>query len=209
MSDTRPNADASRSPADAGKYRNPIVQAVLLMAVWLILSGHYDFLHILYGVISVALVIGLNLRLRGIPLVENQPAGMARIRIDRLVVYLPWLLWQIIQSGVYVAYVVLHPRMPIDPEILRFRSRQPGVMAKVILGNSITLTPGTLTLDIRGDDFTVHALTKDTARGLYEGSMPAWVASLYQKDSRPDDLCTDVEHITDPDRLRQEGCCDG
>ena len=192
-----------------GRIRNVIVQAVFLMATWLILSGHYDFLHILYGVISVGLVVALNLKLRQVPLVENEPAGMASIRIPRLLGYLPWLLLQIIQSGIYVVGIILNPRMPIQPEILRFRSRQPGVMAKVILGNSITLTPGTLTLDIRGDDFTVHALTKDTARGLYEGSMPAWTASLYQKDNRPDDLCTDVEHITDPDRLRQEGCCDG
>jgi multicomponent Na+:H+ antiporter subunit E len=191
--------------AAPGRYRNIIVQAVFLMAIWLILSGHYDFLHILYGVVSVALVVGLNLKLRRIPLVEDEPAGATSIRIDRLLIYLPWLLLQIIKSGIYVVGVVLHPRLPVQPEILYFRSRQPGVMAKVILGNSITLTPGTLTLDILGDDFTVHALTRETARGLYEGAMPAWVASLYRKDNPPDDLCTDVVHIAHGDGLQAKG----
>lgn len=191
--------------AAPGRYRNIIVQAVFLMAAWLILSGHYDLLHILYGVVSVALVVGLNLKLRQVPLVANEPAGMASIRIVRLPIYLLWLLVQIIRSGIYVVGVVLHPRMPVQPEILHFRSRQPGVMAKVILGNSITLTPGTLTLDILGDEFTVHALTRETARGLYEGSMPAWVASLYRKDNPPDDLCTHVEHIAHHDRLEAKG----
>lgn len=204
MSDRGPMTAQTETAVKPGRYRNPLVMAIFLMGVWLILSGHYDLLHILYGVGSVALVIWLNLRLRRLPLVENEPAGMAEIRILRLAVYLPWLLWQIIMSGAYVAWVILQPRLPIQPEILRFRSRQPGVMAKVILGNSITLTPGTLTLDIEGDTFTVHALTGSSARGLYEGKMPTWTASLYEKDCPPDDLCTDVEHITHADRLRWE-----
>ncbi len=203
MSDRGPTTAASETAPSSARVRNVLVQAVFLMSAWLILSGHYDLLHILYGVGSVGLVIWLNLRLRRLPLIENEPAGVPSIRILRLPIYLLWLLWQIIQSGVYVAWVVLHPRLPIQPEILRFRSRQPSAMAKVILGNSITLTPGTLTLDIRGDEFTVHALTKNSARGLYEGSMPAWVASLYRKDCPPDDLCTDVLHIADRQMLRR------
>lgn len=196
-----------RRMAAPGRYRNIAVQAILLMAAWLILSGHYDFLHILYGVLSVAGVILLNLRLRHIPLVENEPEGMASVKIVRLLLYLPWLLWQIIASGVYVARVVLSPRLRLQPTILRFRSRQPGVMAKVILGNSITLTPGTLTLDIAGDDFTVHALTTATADGLAEGSMQRWVASLYTRDVPAAELSADVAHITDHATLRRTGLC--
>lgn len=201
MSESRSTVTETAAQAEPGKYRNPLVQAALLMAVWLILSEHYDLLHVLYGVFSVAVVTWLNLRLRALPLVENEPAGVASVRIGRLLLYLPWLLWQIIQSGVYVAYKVLQPRLDVQPEILRFRSRQPSVMAKVILGNSITLTPGTLTLDIRGDTFYVHALTGAVAHGLSDGNMPHWVASLYHKECPPEQLCSDVVHLDTRDGL--------
>jgi multicomponent Na+:H+ antiporter subunit E len=196
-----------RRMATTGRHRNILVQAAFLMAAWLILSGHYDFLHILYGVLSVAGVILLNLRLRHIPLVENEPEGMASAKLGRLLLYLPWLLWQIVVSGIYVAGVVLSPhlRQRLQPEILRFRSRQPGVMARVILGNSITLTPGTLTLDISGDEFVVHALTTGTANGLAGGSMQRWVAGLYTRDIPAAELCADVRHIASRAALRQAG----
>jgi multicomponent Na+:H+ antiporter subunit E len=200
MSEPRPDPAGTRRRLAAGRPRNLAVQAVLLMGAWLILSGHYDLLHLLYGAGSVALVLWLGQRLHREPLADA--AGESSIRVGRLLLYLPWLLWQIIASGAYVAKVVLSPRLDIRPRILRFRSEQPGVMPKVILGNSITLTPGTLTLDIRGSEFTIHALTEATAAGLASGAMQAWTASLYRPDCPRESLCADVEHITEPERLR-------
>ncbi len=144
------------------RHRGLLIQAVLLMAVWLILSGYYDFLHIFYGVICVAFVVWLNNRLTVLPL-AGERCGEKQIILSRLLTYLPWLLWQIAVSGFYVAGVVLKPNPRLAPTIVRFTSRQPGVVARVILGNSITLTPGTITLAIDGDLFTVHALTAETA----------------------------------------------
>jgi multicomponent Na+:H+ antiporter subunit E len=178
------------------RYRGTILQAVLLMAIWLLLSGHYDFLHIFYGVVSVAFVVWLNYRMHSQPLAPGELPGTFQINIPRLMAYLLWLLWQIIQSGVYVAYVVLHPRMPINPMLVRFRSKQPNVLARVILGNSITLTPGTITVEIVGDVFTVHALTRDTEEDLVSGDMEARVARLYLPECSPGDACSHVELIT-------------
>ena len=178
------------------RYRGIILQSVLLMAVWLILSGHYDALHIFYGVISVAFVVWLNFRMHNLPLAPGEMPGSFRINIPRLIVYLFWLQWQIIQSAVYVAYVVLHPRMPIKPMLVRFRTKQPNVLARVILGNSITLTPGTITLQIEGDVFTVHALTRDTEEDLVSGEMEARVARLYLAECEAGDACSHVELIT-------------
>jgi multicomponent Na+:H+ antiporter subunit E len=200
MSEPRPDPAGTRRRLAAGRLRNLAVQAILLMGAWLILSGHYDLLHVLYGVGSVVLVLWLGQRLDREPLADA--AGESSIRVGRLLLYLPWLLWQIIASGAYVAKVVLSPRLDIRPRILRFRSEQPGVMPKVILGNSITLTPGTLTLDIRGSVFTIHALTEATAAGLASGEMQAWTASLYRPDCPRDSLCADVAHVTDPEGLR-------
>lgn len=177
------------------RFRGKVIQAFLLMAIWLILSGMFDFLHILYGVISVAAVVWLNERLTPIPL-AGERCGEKPIILSRLFLYLPWLLWQIIISGIYVARVVIKPHPRLAPRVVRFTSRQPGVVARVILGNSITLTPGTITLSIDGDVFTVHALTADTAEGLISGDMEQRVARLYCEGLTADDACCDVSLLT-------------
>ncbi len=178
------------------RHRGLILQVLLLSAIWLILSGRTDAIYLLWGAISITFVIWLSSRLNSIPLAKDEPCGTTRIIIPRLIAYLFWLVWQIIKSGVYVAYVVLHPKMPIEPMIVRFTSKQPNVLARVILGNSITLTPGTLTLDIEDDLFTVHALTRDTEEDLVSGDMEARVARLYMRECEREDMCCDIELIT-------------
>ena len=178
------------------RHRGIFLQAVMLMTVWLVLSGHYDVQHVLFGVLSVILVVSLNYRMHRVPLAPGEEPGSHHIIIHRLIIYLFWLLWQIIQSGLYVAYIVLHPQMPVNPMLVRFKSRQPNVLARVILGNSITLTPGTITLEIDGDEFTVHALSEDTEKALISGDMEARVGRLYLYDCRSQDMCTDVELFT-------------
>jgi len=178
------------------RYRGLLLQALLLAAIWLILSGKLDAIYFFWGFLSIAFVMWMSNRIRAIPMAENERCGTTRIIIFRLTVYLLWLVVEIVKSGVYVAYVVLHPRMPIQPMIVRFTSKQPNVLARVILGNSITLTPGTLTLDIEGDLFTVHALTRETEEGLVSGDMENRVARLYMRECSPDDMCCDIELIT-------------
>lgn len=178
------------------RYRGLVLQALLLAAVWLLISGKFEPDYLFWGAVSIALVLWLNHKLRDIPLSENEPSGSSHIILSRLILYLLWLLWQMVKSGIYVTYVVLHPRMPIDPVIVRFTSKQPNVIARVILGNSITLTPGTLTLSITGSRFTVHALTRNTGEDPFSGEMGARVSRLYAQDCDRDARCRDVELIT-------------
>ncbi|NOY44274.1 MAG: hypothetical protein GXP50_02290 [Deltaproteobacteria bacterium] len=149
-------------------------QAVLLMVLWLVLSGLYDPFHLGLGAVSVACVLWLNRRL-------PRPAGRGRteVHVLRFAAYCGWLLGQILLSALHVAGVVLHPRLPVSPRMVRFRSDQPNDVARMLLANSITLTPGTLTVEVDGDEFTVHALTEATARGLLDGTMQAKVARLF------------------------------
>ncbi len=170
--------------------RNIIIQYVLLFAFWLLLSGHYDFIHIFYGVISVSAVVWLNYRLKKYAFFEEEMSQAdaklkgdkpVTIRFLRLFYYIPWLLWQIVIASLQVAAVVLNPKMPIEPAIIKFKSRLPNVSAKVILANSITLTPGTITLQLMDDEFIVHALMDMSATGITEDSLPAEVAKLYEK----------------------------
>lgn len=187
-----------RSPGARWRlFRARAIQAVLLFALWLVLSGMFDALHLAYGVFSVALVLLLNHRLHLVPLLPGETPTEHPIILHRLFFYLLWLLWQIVQSGVYVAYLVMHPLLPISPRIVRFRSVQPNVQARVILGNSITLTPGTITVEIEGDRFTVHALTEEAAQGLFTGDMEYRVACIYLAECRREEACFDVETLKD------------
>lgn len=118
----------------------------------------------------------------------------------RLLFYIPWLIWEIIVASLQVAYLVLHPRIPVDPCIVRFKARLPNPVAKVILGNSITLTPGTLTINIDEDEFTVHALTEYSAESIIRDTMPRRVARLFQK--RPQSVVDDVRILKSKKALK-------
>ena len=175
-----------------------IVQFCLLMGFWLLLSGHYDFTHITMGVGSSILVILLNLRLRRYYFFTDEifktSALTSSLKYLRFVLfYIPWLIWQIIVASLQVAYVVLHPKMPIDPALVKFETKLPTMGSKVILGNSITLTPGTITLQIQDDDFLVHALMDVSSTGIIEGTLPGQVAKLYER--KPKEVVTRIEII--------------
>lgn len=170
------------SQSDKTPWRAVIIQALLLMALWLIFSGRFDALHISFGVISVAVVLGLNRRLARNPHFSMPGERSEPILLRRLPGYLLWLIWEIILANLQVAYLILHPKMPINPRLLQFRTHEPTAAAKAILGNSITLTPGTLTIDIKGDRFLVHALVPSSAESLADGTMQTRVARLFSKD---------------------------
>ena len=165
------------------------------MIFWLLLSGQYDLMHISFGVFSVILVMLMNypLRRRLFAMEEERSATLSFSRLQRLSFYIPWLLWQIVIASVQVAWVVLHPRCPIDPALLRFKTKLRNVSSKVILGNSITLTPGTITLEIEEDEFLVHALMDISSTGIIDGTLPGQVAKLYERE--PGQVIYDVEII--------------
>jgi multicomponent Na+:H+ antiporter subunit E len=159
---------------------------IALFVLWVVLSGKFDVVHLLMGIASaIGVTIGTQRLLLLPPLIGPESVHPARvIPWRRLVIYIPWLFWQIVLSSVQVAYVVLHPRMPISPRLLRFRTELPHTLARLTLATSITLTPGTVTLDVEGDAFLVHALTEASANGLDPAvggdAMQQRVAALYR-----------------------------
>ena len=158
----------------------PVLNHVLILSlIWIVFSGKFDAFHLALGAVSVAAVLLFNLAIRRMSPAHGGPAARAPFRLREAVFYFPWLLWQIVVSAIYVTRLTLLGEKRIDPHIVRFRSDQPNEVAQVILGNSITLTPGTLTLDIEGDEYVIHALDRYSATGLLEGSMPRRVARLW------------------------------
>jgi multicomponent Na+:H+ antiporter subunit E len=168
-----------------------VLEALMLVGLWLVLSGIYQPLYISYGLVVVALVMWLNHRMHRLPLAVHPDPFVPGVIVHRLVSYLFGLVWEMAKAGVNVAYLVLHPKMPLRPMLVTFRSPQPGAGAKTVLGNSITLTPGTLTLDIHGDEYTVHTLTEEAGRDLMRGHLHHKVARLFVA-SPPRDLCLDA-----------------
>ena len=163
------------------------------MVFWLIMSGHYDIMHISFGIFSVLLVLLISYPIRKHLFSLGEHSTALKLNLGRLVYYIPWLLWQIVVASLQVAYVVLHPKCPVDPALLRFKTRLGNSSSKVILGNSITLTPGTITLDIQRDEFLVHSLMDISSTGIIDGTLPGEVAKLYER--RPGQVVRDIKVI--------------
>jgi multicomponent Na+:H+ antiporter subunit E len=161
--------------------------SLLLFALWVVLSEKFDLFHLGIGAMSSLCVTLGTYRLLLLPPAIG-PHGtypMTTIPWLRLLVYVLWLFWQIVLSGIQVAIVVLHPKLPISPCLIRFRTALPHTLARLTLATSITLTPGTVTLDVQDEEFLVHALTAQGASELAppegNGAMPRRVAALYRR----------------------------
>jgi len=135
-----------------------------LAVLWGSFSEKFDALHVGFGIFSVALTLWLSRRLIHTPSQPWESAWPGRVRWRALALYPFWLQWEIIKANIDVAKLVLGPQDRIDPVLLRFETSLHGALATVALGNSITLTPGTYTLDIDGRVLRVHAITEDGAR---------------------------------------------
>ena len=166
-----------------------ILQFVILFAFWLLLSGRYQVKYIIIGAISAALVTFLTNDLFYFALQRGEKLGIKSgqvfRQIWRFLLYIPWLLLQIILANVQVAYLVLHPKMPIEPVLLLFRTRMRKGMAQVTLANSITLTPGTITVSLEDGNYIIHTLKPPLASGLVDGTMQRKVARVYLEEKEP------------------------
>jgi multicomponent Na+:H+ antiporter subunit E len=160
--------------------------ATLLFVFWVVLSGKFDAFHLSIGTASaVCIALGTqSLLLRPPAIVPDDRHPLTAISWGRLLLYVPWLAWQVVLSSLQVAWLVLHPKLPISPCVVRFETPLPHELARLTLANSITLTPGTITLDVEGDTFVVHALTQSSAAALTpragQGSMQRYVEFLYR-----------------------------
>jgi multicomponent Na+:H+ antiporter subunit E len=145
----------------------------LLFVLWLLLSGHYNPLMIGFGVMSTALCVWLARRMD----VADQEGVPLRLGL-RTPLYWPWLAVQIAKSNVDVARRILSPSLPISPTTVRIRTSQRTPLSRAVYANSITLTPGTVSMTIDQDTILVHALTEENARALEDGEMGRRVAAF-------------------------------
>lgn len=104
-----------------------------------------------------------------------------RVIAGRFFLYVPWLFYQVVLSNFHVARLVLSPRLPIDPKLIRYKTKLESDTSMVTLANSITLTPGTITIAIENGEFVVHALSRKVADDLNAGDMEDKVAHIFME----------------------------
>lgn len=146
---------------------------LVLAIVWLLLSGFFVPLLLSLGLASIILVLLIARRMDVIDH-EGQPLHLSW----KITFYWVWLLKEILMSAIHVSGVILRRKMPIRPAMLHIKPTQRTEMGDVIFANSITLTPGTVTVALENGEFAVHALTQESADGLLTGEMDARVTAI-------------------------------
>lgn len=155
--------------------RHIVALGLTLYVTWLLLSGVYQPFWCILGAISCAICVGIALRMEVVDR-ETYPVHLSVI----LPRYWLWLFKEIVLANIDVTKRILAPNLPINPQLFRVKATQHNELGKVIFANSITLTPGTVTVDIDGDEFLVHALSDATKDDLETGEMDRRVTGLEQ-----------------------------
>ncbi|MEK9677609.1 MAG: Na+/H+ antiporter subunit E [Rhodospirillaceae bacterium] len=140
--------------------------AITLFILWILMSGHTAPLLIGFGVASSILVAWIAHRMEVVDH-EGFPIHLSR----RAIVYWPWLIWEIFKANIDVAKIIVKKDMPISPIMFRTKASQETEVGQVTYANSITLTPGTISVAVGEGMIDVHALTEEAAIELQNGTM--------------------------------------
>ncbi len=178
--DDSSNVDKSKEFVPNGRRKKIvpfIITFVVMFVMWVIFSGKFDLFHLSLGVISSLLVAFFT----SDQLITNQSLSHVPALWIRFFMYFPWLLWQIILANIHLLKLVFDPQMldKINPQLIHFKSYMKNEMALVTFANSITLTPGTITVKLsKYGDYTVHAIDDASAEPL-PGDMEKQVAKIF------------------------------
>ncbi len=154
------------------------VTFLLTFFFWVLFSGRFDVFHLSLGVLSCLMVSGLTSRL----VFYGDASGGLAISA-RFIRYLPWLLYQILLANIHLLYLTFHPKMmdKINPKIIRFDTRLKSDLSRTTFANSITLTPGTITVyaGVMGG-FAVHCIDDQSGREL-PGAMEKRISEVFHE----------------------------
>lgn len=151
-----------------------LITAIAMFIFWILLSGEFTFILITSGVVASLIVAYLS---------HDIFVGKADLkteigRVFKFIVYIPWLLWEIILANVEIAYLVLNPKPLIDPQLVHFKNDLKTDLGIVTLAHSITLTPGTVTIEANREEFIIHAIWQKSAEGIIGGEMQRKVKKI-------------------------------
>lgn len=156
--------------------RHLAMNTVVFFAIWLVLSGKFT---------PVYMSLGLAVSF-GVAWLNNGHLQWTshRFRWGAFLLYLPWLFSRIVASGIHMAYVILHPDMPIDPKLMTHRSSLRTRNALVLLSNSITLTPGTITAAVSDGQLLIHAIDGNSTEDILSGRLEAKISKVFTEEGK-------------------------
>ena len=147
-----------------------ILKTLSLFLIWLLLSESFKPFHLGLGLVVAFGVSWLN---------TDRSTSRSAIPRLRIVWYFLWLVGRILQSGFHLSVLILHPALPIDPKLIRYRTKLREEAGIVLLGNSITLTPGTITVEVNSQDFVIHAMDDTSGHDVTSRRLEQQIAGLF------------------------------
>ena len=146
-----------------------------LFVFWILLSASFEWIHLGLGLIFSFAVAWLN---------SGHSPFVPKFRLWlRILLYLPWLFYKILQSSLHLSKLILHPELPISPQLISVETKLRHHAAVVLLGNSLTLTPGTITAEVDRNKLIVHSMDKNDDVAIKQ--IESKIADIF-KDEEPD-----------------------
>lgn len=162
-----------------GALRRFLLKTTAFFVIWLFVSGQIQLYYVVLGLCCSAAVAWVDIR--------RSAAPRHVFPWARFAWYLPWLAWRVVLSAWHVTRLILSPTLPIDPQLIRYSTRLRDHAALTLLGNSITLTPGTVTVEITPRELVVHAIDGPSTTDLTSLSLEdrvAWVFAAREGNHR-------------------------
>ena len=148
-----------------------------MFVFWVLLSGSTEGIHLGLGLVCAFAIAWIN---------SGHSPFVPRFHLwVRIFLYFPWLFYKIFQSGIHLSKLILHPELPISPRLISVDSGLRHQAAVVLFGNSITLTPGTITAEVDRNKLIVHAMDQTLAEDVETKEMEMKIADIY-KNEKPD-----------------------
>ena len=151
-------------------YHILFLKTLVFFLIWLLISASFNQFHVGLGLFAAFGVAWFN---------TDRFTSRSAIPKLRIVWYFLWLVGRILQSGIHLSVLILHPALPIDPKLIRYRTKLREEAGIVLLGNSITLTPGTITVELNSQDLVVHAMDDKSAHDVTSLRMDQQIAGLF------------------------------
>ncbi len=157
----------------ANFYKILVLKSLTFFVIWLVLSGKFNLFHMGVG---LALSVGLAYLHTG-----HRDSPTRLLPVARFFWYVPWLLGRIFRSGLHLSFLILHPALPIDPKLIPYQTKLRDRAAIVLLGNSLTLTPGTITVEVNSQELVVHTMDDESAHDLTSRQLENKIMGVFEE----------------------------
>ena len=158
-----------------------IAAGAVVFAFWLVISASLAWMDLALGVVLSLLLGWWSVRF----LWSGDAPRLSLREATVLLRQSPGFGLRILLSALHVARLVLDPRLPIEPRLVTCRTRLRREISRIAFAQAVTLTPGTLTVDMRGGDFLLHCLDEASAEHILDGSLERQVAGIFEPESMP------------------------